>query len=117
MYKDDALTQPYIVVECKKEEISEEEFRQAVRQAFSYANLLAGTTKYVWVTKGDKDEYYKYDKDSNKREEEADIPHSGQNDTPPFKYVKGGKYTTPKGQVFNLNQLETIAESDLIRIF
>lgn len=117
IYNDDALTQPHIVVECKKEDVSEAEFKQAVNQAFAYAHALAGTTKYIWVTKGDKDEYYKFDKDTNKKEEEADIPHFGQTDTPPFKYVKGEKYTTPRGQVFNLSELETIEESDLIRIF
>ena len=57
VYNDDDLLQSHIVVECKKEDISEAEFKQAVNQAFSYANALPVTTKFVWVTKGDKDEY------------------------------------------------------------
>jgi type I restriction enzyme M protein len=117
VYNDDALTQPYIVVECKTEDISDAEFKQAINQAFAYSHALAGTTKFIWVTKGDKDEYYKFDKDTNKKEEEADIPHFGQTDTPPFKYVKGGKYKSQRGQVFQLNEIETIEENDLIRIF
>lgn len=117
VYNDDALAQPYIVVECKNAEVSDAEFKQAANQAFAYAYALSGTTKYVWVTKGNKDEYYKVDKNTNLREEEADIPHYGQTETPPFKFVKGGKYKTQKGQVFPLNDIETIEESDLIRIF
>lgn len=135
VYNDDALSQPHIVVECKKQEVSEAEFRQAVNQAFAYAHALAGTTKYVWVTKGDKNEYYKFDKNTNKKEEEADIPHFGFDTTPPFKFVKGKKYevkpqrnigggqeppmspyTTAKKEIV-FDELETIEESDLIRIF
>ncbi len=117
VYNDDELTQPYIVVECKKKEVSEAEFKQAVNQAFAYAHALAGTTKYIWITKGDKDEYYKFDKETNKKEEEADIPHFGQVETPPFKYVKGGAWISPKGKTFHLSDLETIEEGDLIRVF
>lgn len=132
VYNDDALLQPHIVVECKKEDVSEAEFRQAVNQAFAYAHALAGTTKFIWVTKGDKDEYYKFDKDTNKKEEEADIPHFGFDVTPPFKFVKGKKYIAkssgniwqepqtpygaPKREII-FDDLETIEESDLIRIF
>lgn len=47
---------PLIIVECKKEEVSEAEFRQAVEQAFSYA--VSEGAKYVWTTSGIKNEYY-----------------------------------------------------------
>lgn len=117
VYNDDALTQPYIIVECKKKDVSEAEFRQAVNQAFTYAHALAGTTKYIWVTKGDKDEQYHFDKNTNKQKTVADIPHFGENDTPPFLYVRGGKYKSLKGQERLLKDLETIEENDLIRIF
>ena len=50
VYNDDACTKPHIVVECKKEDVSEAEFEQAGNQAFSYAQAVAGTIKYVWVT-------------------------------------------------------------------
>lgn len=130
VYNDDALTKPHIVVECKKEDISEAEFKQAVLQAFAYSHALAGTTKFIWVTKGDKDEYYKFDKNTNKREEEADIPHYGQSTTPPFKYVKGKKYI-PKSSGFDAQEsqakyaqkevwyddLQVVDENYLIRTF
>lgn len=132
VYNDDDLSQPYIVVECKKDDVSEAEFKQAVNQAFAYAHALAGTTKFIWVTKGDKDEYYKFNKDTNKKDEEADIPHFGFDTTPPFKFVKGKKYIAkpynnigqepqaaygaPKREII-FDDLETIEESDLIRIF
>ena len=52
VYKDDELKEPYIVVECKKDGISDTEFKNAVEQAFRYANYkkawyavaVAGTT-------------------------------------------------------------------------
>ncbi|MEY4926688.1 MAG: hypothetical protein RI894_1124 [Bacteroidota bacterium] len=131
VYSDAEKTKPFIIVECKKEDASEAEFKQAVNQAFSYGYFSAGTTKYIWVTKGNKNEYYHFDKDTNKQEDEADIPHFGFDETPPFKFVKGGMlipktnvlgvsepkptYTTKKDTVFS--DLETITESDLIRIF
>lgn len=34
VYNDDTLEQPHIIIECKKEEVSEAEFNQAVNQAF-----------------------------------------------------------------------------------
>jgi len=49
VYTDSTCTQPYIVVECKSPEVSEQEFKEASNQAFSYAHALAGTTKFIWV--------------------------------------------------------------------
>jgi type I restriction enzyme M protein len=91
VYNDAEKTKPFIIIECKKEDASEAEFNQAVKQAFSYAHVQASTVKYIWVTKGNKNEYYHFDKESNKQEEEADIPHFGFDETPPFKFVKGGE--------------------------
>jgi len=48
VYANDELTAPWIVVECKKPEVTEQEFARAVDQAFSYAVAEGG--KYVWVT-------------------------------------------------------------------
>ena len=52
VYKDDEFKEPYIVVECKKDGISDTQFKQAVEQAFNYANykrawyvvVIAGNT-------------------------------------------------------------------------
>lgn len=41
VYDDPKKTKPIIVVECKKEEVSKQEFAQATRQAFSYASAIS----------------------------------------------------------------------------
>ena len=42
IYQDDAKTDPYIVIECKKDGISGLEFEQAIEQAFGNSNSLSG---------------------------------------------------------------------------
>jgi type I restriction enzyme M protein len=93
VFKDDKLEQPYIVAECKKDEVSEGEFRQAVEQAFSYAQAIAGTVKYVWVTKGNKEEFYKFDKEKNKKTIASEIPFFGETSTRKYRFAKGGFYS------------------------
>ena len=94
VYKDAAHTQPYIVIECKSQDVSELEFKKdGVDQAFSYAHALAGTTKFIWATKGNKEEFYRFDKDKNTKTTEADIPYYGDTDAKKYKYAKGGFYT------------------------
>jgi type I restriction enzyme M protein len=48
IFEDDAKKTPYIVVECKKEEASEAEFKQAVEQGFG--NAIPLSASYLWVT-------------------------------------------------------------------
>ncbi|MCU0438058.1 MAG: N-6 DNA methylase [Raineya sp.] len=122
VYNDDKCEQPYIVIECKKEEISEREFQEAVKQAFSYAHALAGTMKYVWVTKGDKEEFFKFDKDKNKKESIADIPYFGETYENRYKYAKGAYYYDKvKGVLTKITKgvkdLETTTENKLIQKF
>jgi type I restriction enzyme M protein len=53
IYEDDAQTKPYIVVECKKDGITDAEFEQATKQAIAnarvlhapFANCVAGNTR------------------------------------------------------------------------
>jgi type I restriction enzyme M protein len=45
VYKDDQKESPHILIECKKQEVSELEFKQAIDQAFSYA--VAEGAKYI----------------------------------------------------------------------
>lgn len=59
VYNDSTYKKPHIIVECKKEEITEQEFKQAVRQAYSYAFATVGTVKYIWVTSGIKNIYFR----------------------------------------------------------
>ena len=42
IFHDDAKKNPYVVVECKKDGISEAEFNQAIEQAFGNCNSLSG---------------------------------------------------------------------------
>src|SRR3989344_4318309 len=60
VYEDDELKKPYLVVECKKDGITDAEFKQAIEQAFGNANSLrgqfasvvAGTTKTAFDIAG-----------------------------------------------------------------
>lgn len=53
VYEDDELKKPYLVVECKRDGITDAEFRQAIEQVFGNANslrakfaaVIAGTTR------------------------------------------------------------------------
>lgn len=120
VHKDDACTEPYIVVECKSPDVSEQEFKQAGEQAFSYAHALAGTTKFIWVTKGNKEEFYRFDKEKNKKHIEPDIPYFGENDSKKYKYAKGGFYTDKvKGKDADIKtgDLKAVTESELTRVF
>ena len=87
VYNDDDCKQPHILVECKKDGVSEQEFLQAIEQAYSYAYALPNDVKYVWVTSGAKDEYFEVDKKKNTREVLADIPQFGVKKLPTYKFV------------------------------
>lgn len=50
IYQDDAKTEPYIIIECKKDGTSELEFEQAIEQAFGNCNSLSG--RYTGVIAG-----------------------------------------------------------------
>ncbi|MEQ1636600.1 MAG: N-6 DNA methylase [Methylococcales bacterium] len=121
VYKDSAHTQPYIIVECKNQDVSEQEFKKdGVDQAFSYAHALAGTTKFIWVTKGNKEEFYRFDKDKNTKSIEADIPYYGDTDAKKYKYAKGGFYNGKiKGQEAKIKtgDLKAVTEAELTRVF
>jgi len=114
VYHDAHQKSPYIVVECKKEDVSEQEFTQATNQAFSYAHATAGTLKYVWTTSGIKNAYHKFDKESNSRETVSDIPQYGVTKLSAFKYAYQGG-TAKDGQ--KLSPLEKVSEADLTNIF
>ena len=40
VYEDDMCMSPHILVECKRQEVSEAEYQQAIEQAYSYAFAL-----------------------------------------------------------------------------
>lgn len=112
VYNDDQCQAPYIVVECKKQEVSELEFKQAIDQGFSYA--VPEGAKYVWVTSGMKDEYFEVPTERPKaRISIPDIPQFGVTTLAKFKYAKdGGEVNGQK-----LFELEIVSEDDLTRRF
>lgn len=105
VYEDDELKKPYLVVECKKDGITDAEFTQAIEQAFGYANTLgakytavvAGMSSTVFNVKGFK---------SGEREKNviADIPE---------KYGNPLKYRFSKGD--EKNDLTAVSKDELIR--
>jgi type I restriction enzyme M protein len=128
VYNDDECEETHILVECKKEELKDQEFNSAVEQAFSYA--VAEGAKYVWTTSRIKNQYYEIpDKKPKSRVEIPDIPQFGINKLAPYKFVKGGvsQIGTEKDAII-ANELETdvkqkffeleiVTESELTKIF
>ncbi len=121
VFNDDECTKPHIVVECKKTEVSELEFIQAIEQAAAYAYALSGTIKYLWVTSGIKNEYFLIDKESNVKQTIPDIPRYGVTEVQKFKYAKGGRYSNEEAGTDDTKQkffeLEVIDEDELTRRF
>ncbi len=92
VYENDELTAPYIVVECKKPDISEAEFTQAIEQGFGNANSIKA--KFLWITEGAKENFYNvtdYASMERKENKIADLPRYGQKTVSDYKYVKGGQ--------------------------
>ena len=56
VYNDDKHEETYILAECKKEDLTDQQFNIAVDQAYSYA--VAEGAKYVWTTSRIKNQYY-----------------------------------------------------------
>jgi hypothetical protein len=52
VYRDEACKDPYLVVECKKRNVSQGVFNSAIEQGFSYAAVTHAS--YLWVTSGDR---------------------------------------------------------------
>jgi len=125
VYADDECESPFIVAECKKEEITDQEFNKAVDQAYSYAVAEGG--KFVWITSRIKNEYYEVpEKKPKSRISAPDIPQFGVKKLAPYKYVKGGisqsdaevrELEVEYGVKQRFFELEVVSESELTRIF
>lgn len=127
VYSDDECEETYILVECKKEDLTDQQFNIAVDQAYSYA--VAEGAKYVWTTSRIKNQYFEVpDKKPKSRIEIPDIPQFGINKLAPFKYVKGGisQTNTDISNIVaepdpNVKQkffeLQVVSESELTKIF
>lgn len=126
VYNDDECEETYILVECKKEDITDQQFNIAVDQGYSYA--VAEGAKYVWTTSRIKNQYYEVpDKKPKSRIEIPDIPQFGLNKLAPYKYVKGGispvetamaaEPETKYGTKQKFFELQVVSESELTKIF
>lgn len=117
VYDNAQHNKPIIVVECKKQDVSEQEFQQAVNQSFSYAHALAGSIKYIWITSGLKEEFFRFDKEKESREALTDIPAYGADKVAPYKYVKGGGSRTyiiaGREETQKFHDLEIVSEQGL----
>lgn len=129
VYNDEECESPLILVECKNEEITDQQFNLAVEQAYSYANSGNVQAKYVWVTSKLKNQYYEVVKERPvHRIEIPDIPQFGIIKLAPYKYVKGGISQTDTEDIkivsephLNATQkffeLQVVTESELTKIF
>lgn len=129
VYNDDDCHNTHIVVECKKEELTDQQFNIAVDQAYSYA--VAEGAKYVWTTSRIKNQYYEVPTERPKsRIEIPDIPYFGIDKLPPYKFVKGGisqittdffdirKVSEPnENKTQKFFELQVVSESELTKIF
>ena len=114
VYNDDEHTSAHIVVECKKEDVSELEFNKAIAQAFSYAATGTVRAKYFWVTSRIKNVYFEIpEKEPKKYLSISDVPQYGVSELAKFKYARGGG--SANGQ--KLFELEAVTEDELTRRF
>lgn len=117
IYDDDMCMIPHILVECKRQEVSEAEYQQAIEQAYSYAFALPCDVKYVWVTSGIKSDYFEVDKNQNSRNQMPDIPQFGVKNVAAYKYVYGAEYLPEESGKQRFFDLSIIEQSDLTRRF
>ena len=113
VFADAKHESPIIIVECKKVEVTEAEFRQAVEQAFSYA--VSEGARYVWTTSGIKNEYYEVpDKKPKARKTVADIPRFGSMYVSEYRYGVNGGIGKHGQKTFALKQ---VTEDELTHRF
>lgn len=117
VFNDDACLQPHILIECKKQEVSEQEFLQAIEQAYSYAYALPNDVKFVWVTSELKNEYFEVDKKKNSRVRLPDIPQFGVKKLANYKYVYDAASLPQQEGKQNFFDLKKIEEEELTRRF
>ena len=117
VYDDDICLAPHIVVECKRQDISEAEFLQAIEQAYSYAFSLPCNVKYIWVTSAIRNEYYEVDKNLNTRNQIPDIPQYGVKNIAPYRYVYEADFMPKEEGKQQFFDLSVIDQAELTRRF
>ena len=106
VFQDDDKKNPFIVVECKKDEISEAEFEQATEQAFGNCNSLGG--HYAVVVAGNTRRSFdvKNHKPGERSENIIAAPPIRYNTVQEWRYKKGDPNW----------ELSVIERGDLIRV-
>ena len=106
VFQDDDKKNPFIVIECKKDEISEAEFAQATEQVFGNCNSLGG--HYAAVIAGNTRRSFdvKNYKPGERTENIIADPPIGYGKVQEWRYLKG----VPR------SELSVIERSDLIRV-
>lgn len=102
--KDDCKGSPFIVVECKKDGVTDSEFNQAVEQLFGNSNstkakygiVVAGTTKKAF-------DIANFEADEREKNVIADIPEK-YGKAPSYRYIKG-----------SANDLQEVSRDELMR--
>lgn len=117
VYEDNMCMRPHILIECKRQEVSEAEYQQAIEQAYSYAFALPSDVKYVWVTSGIKSDYFEVDKNQNTRNQLPDIPQFGVRNIASYKYVYEARYLPEETGKQRFFDLVVIEQSELTRRF
>lgn len=117
VYDDEMCMSPHILVECKRQEVSEAEYQQAIEQAYSYAFALPCDVKYVWVTSGIKSDYFEVDKNQNTRNQLPDIPQYGVENIATYKYVYEAQFLPEEAGKQRFFDLAVIDQSELTRRF
>lgn len=106
VFQDDDKKNPFIVIECKKDEISEAEFKQAIEQAFGNCNSLGGY--YAVVVAGNTRRSFDV-KEYKPGERTQNIIAD-----PPIAYGKVQEWRYLKG--VPRSELSVIERGDLIRV-
>ena len=105
VYEDDELKKPFIVVECKRDGITDAEFKQAIEQAFGNANSLRSTYAVVvagtTITRFDVSGFKPNEREKNVI---SNIP---------IKYGKAPKYTYVKSD--KENDLKIVSRDELMK--
>jgi len=97
VYKDANHHSPLIVVECKRDDVSNAEYNQSIAQAFSYAVSLGA--QYVWATSRINNSYYQVSKNYPQQHIDiSDIPKLNEK-IKEYKYVKGNLKTIEQDEL------------------
>lgn len=107
VYEKDSDKQPYLVVECKKDDIKPNQFTQAIEQVFGNANSLGA--KYAWVVAGNTETAFDV-ANFNSMERDKNVISEI-----PIAYGKAPKYRFKKTKdKNNKNSLKIISREELI---